>query len=79
MGIFARIVELENNEQCLLVRKYNEEDERECVIITHDFDGVRVDLTLNFKNKEGAEDFFINETKENFEKQKQGLIEKLGL
>lgn len=54
MAKFAKLFELENNEQVLLTVNYNDEEDVYDVCVQTDVEGVNIKINLSFKDKERA-------------------------
>ena len=63
MTKFAKIVELEQDEQVLLTINYNHKDDDWDVVIRTDFEGIATQLTLDFDTKEEAVEVLENYSK----------------
>ena len=54
MAKFARLIEIENDEQVLLTIEYNDEDDKYEVAIRTDLDGITAQIKLGFAEEEQA-------------------------
>ena len=54
MSKFAKLIELENNEQVLLTLNYNDEDDNFEVEVRTDLEGVTASIKLGFNEEEKA-------------------------
>jgi len=54
MSKFAKLIELENNEQVLLTLNYNDEDDNYEVEVRTDLEGVTASIKLGFNEEEKA-------------------------
>lgn len=76
MGKFARIIELDNDEQVLLTVNYKQDSDEYEVEVRTEFEGSSAKVVTVFKDKEEAEHFMLNLPQEfavNF-RQKMSLL-----
>lgn len=66
---FARILELENDEQVLLVTDYNDETDKYEIKIITDLEYCRAQIKLSFENEQN-----VNEILENYSLEKAKLF-----
>jgi hypothetical protein len=64
MGKFAKLIELDNNEQVLLTVDYNDENDNYDVVIRTDLDGITPSIKLGFETEEKALSVMENYTAE---------------
>jgi hypothetical protein len=64
MSKFARIIELENDEQVLLIKQWNDEDEVFEVVLITDFEGGQGKGTLGFVDESKRDTAFDTYTEE---------------
>ena len=64
MGKFAKIIEIDNDEQVLLISEYNNEDDTFDVCITTDVDGTRAQIKLSFEDQDKPSEVIKSYSKE---------------
>lgn len=57
-NIFCKIITLTNNEQCLLLKQWNEEDQSHEVVVTIDLGGVRLSQKYGFDSEDKQQTMF---------------------
>ena len=55
---FAKVFDLENDEQVLVVKDYDNDEEEDIVTVSTDFETARVAMTYRFKNEEIQQKMF---------------------
>ncbi len=77
MAIFTRIFELPNNNQVLLTREYDDEDDAHNVKVRSDINGLQASISLGFDTEEKADkvlkDFTLDQAK-NMRNQMMNLL-----
>ena len=77
MSKFAKLIELENNEQVLLTLNYNDEDDNYEVEIRTDLEGVTASIKLGFNEEEKAINMLEKYTNESAIKYRNEMVKML--
>ena len=65
---FAKVFDLENDEQVLVVKDYDNDEEKDIVTVSTDFETARAAMTYKFKNEEVQQKIFDSFDMESAEK-----------
>lgn len=65
---FAKVFDLENDEQVLVVKDYDNDEEKDIVTVSTDFETARAAMTYKFKNEEVQQKMFDSFDMESAEK-----------
>ncbi len=77
MSKFAKLIELENNEQVLLTLNYNDEDDNFEVEVRTDLKGVAASIKLGFDEEEKALNMLEKYTEESAIKYRNEMVKML--
>lgn len=75
---FAKLIELENDEQVLLITDYNDDDEKHEVKIITDLDTCRASIKLSFESEEVVKEILEKYSEEKAILFRKEMEEKLG-
>lgn len=70
---FAKVFDLENDEQVLVVKDYDNDEETDIVTVSTDFETARAAMTYKFKNEEGQQKMFDSFDMESAEKFRKAM------
>lgn len=65
---FAKVFDLENDQQVLVVKDYDNDEEKDIVTVSTDFETARAAMTYKFKNEEVQQKMFDSFDMESAEK-----------
>ena len=74
---FAKIFDLENGEQILVVMQYDDEQNTHDLVVSTNIEGTKLDLTFSFESEEDLESYFNNLNTEYAVKFRAAMIEAL--
>ena len=70
---FAKVFDLENDEQVLVVKDYDNDEEKDIVTVSTDFETARAAMTYKFKNEEVQQKMFDSFDMESAEKFRKAM------